>query len=82
MIVTDAKKIYDNIVPELSGFYNRISCWNDIFSNLPPWKAVKKSGLFSSGEREMARLGAAKVLADEFSRLTFSEQVNISAKEQ
>ena len=82
MIVTDAKKIYDNIVPELSGFYNRISCWNDIFSNLPPWKAVKKSGLFSSGEREMARLGTAKVLADEFSRLTFSEQVNISANEQ
>lgn len=80
-IIADAKKIYGKIIPELSGFYGRISRWNSIFSNQPPWARVKKSGLFSSGEREMARLGTAKVLADEFSRFTFSEQVSISANE-
>ena len=80
-IINDAKKVYGKVVPELGEFYDRISYWNNIFSNCPPWARVKKSGLFSSGEREMSRLGAAKVLADEFSRLTFSEQVSISANE-
>lgn len=80
-IINDAKKVYGKDVPELSGFYNRIALWSNVFSNRPPWARVKKSGLFSSGEREMSRLGAAKVLADEFSRLTFSERINISAAE-
>ena len=80
-IISEARKIYGKAVPELTGFYNLINKWVSIFSNMPPWARVKKSGLFSSGEREMSRLGAAKVLADEFSRLTFSEQVNISVAE-
>lgn len=80
-IITDAKKVYGKAVPELGGFYSCIAGWNEVFANRPPWARVKKSGLFSSGEREMSRLGAAKVLADEFSRLTFSEQVSISAAE-
>lgn len=80
-IISDAKKVYGKAVPELNDFYGRISAWDGIYSNRPPWARVKKSGLFSSGEREMSRLGAAKVLSDELSRLTFSEQVNISVAE-
>ncbi len=80
-IISDAKKAYGRDVPELGGFYRHIEKWNALFSNKPPWARTKKSGLFSAGEREMSRLGTAKVVADEFSRLTFSEQVNISAAE-
>lgn len=80
-IITDAKRVYGRAVPELGSFYNRIGLWNAVFSNRPPWARVKRSGLFSTGEREMSRLGAAKVIADEFARLTFSERISISAAE-
>lgn len=80
-IISDAQRVYGKNVPELGAFYKRIELWNAVFSNRPPWARVKKSGLFSSGEREMSRLGAAKALADEFSRLTFSEKMEISAAE-
>ncbi len=80
-IISNAKRAYGKAVPELGNFYNRISLWNAVFANRPPWARVKRSGLFSSGEREMSRIGAAKVIADEFSRLTFSEKINISAAE-
>ncbi len=80
-IISDAKKVYGKDVPELGRYYGRIELWNSVFANRPPWARVKKSGLFSSGDREMSRLGAAKIIADEFSRLTFSEKINISAAE-
>ncbi len=80
-IISDAKKAYGKSVPELGGTYERIALWNAVFSDRPPWARVKRSGLFSSGEREMSRLGAAKAIADEFSRLTFTEKVSITAAE-
>lgn len=80
-IVSDARKAYGKDVPELGRYYGKIELWDSVFSNRPPWARVKKSGLFSSGDREMSRLGAAKIIADEFSRLTFSEKINISAAE-
>ncbi len=56
--------------------------WRDIYENSPPWKNVKKGGLFKHGDkRERARLGMAKVLCESFSALTFSEQVEISVND-
>ncbi len=80
-IITDAKKVYGKAVPDFGDFYGCIENWDNIFSNFPPWRQVKKSGLFSKGDRAMGMLCAAKVLADEFARLTFSEQVTVSAAE-
>ena len=80
-IISEAKKVFPEIVPELGNYYGQISEWDRIYSNSPPWKKVKKSGLYASGNRSMSMLLAAKVAADEFSRLTFSEQVTVSAAE-
>ncbi len=80
-IISEAKKVFPEIVPELGNYYGQISEWDRIYSNMPPWKKVKKSGLYASGNRSMSMLLAAKVAADEFSRLTFSEQVTVSAAE-
>ena len=76
-IISEAKKVFPEIVPELGSYYGVISDWDRIYSNSPPWKKVKKSGLYAKGSRSMSALLAAKVAADEFSRLTFSEQVTI-----
>ncbi len=65
-IITDAKKVYGKAVPDFGDFYGCIENWDNIFSNFPPWRQVKKSGLFSKGDRAMGMLCAAKVLADEF----------------
>lgn len=80
-IITDAKKVYGKTVPDFGDFYGYIEKWDDIFCNRPEWRRVKKSGLYAKGDRLMSALCAAKVLADEFARLTFSEQVTISAAE-
>lgn len=80
-IITDAKKVYGKAVPDFGDFYGCIESWDSIFGNFPPWRQVKKSGLFSKGDRTMGMLCAAKVLADEFARLTFSELVTVSAAE-
>lgn len=80
-IVDDAKKIYGKEIPGISGFYNIIQSWANIFQNNTLWSRVKKGGLYG-GERMMNKLGTAKVLSDEFSHLTFSEQVSISVNEK
>lgn len=80
-IINDAKKVYGKTVPDFGDFYGYIEKWDDIFCNRPEWRRVKKSGLYAKGDRLMNTLCAAKVLADEFARLTFSEQVTISAAE-
>lgn len=80
-IITDAKKVYGKTVPDFGDFYGCIEKWDDIFCNRPEWRRVKKSGLYAKGDRLMNTLCAAKVLADEFARLTFSEQVTVSAAE-
>ncbi len=81
IIINDAVKVYGKEIPDLNDFYGTMEVWKNIFSNSPPWGRIKKNGLFSKGERRMSRLCAAKVLADEFARLTFSEQLDISAAE-
>lgn len=80
-IITDAKKVYGKTVPDFGDFYGYIEKWDDIFCNRPEWRRVKKSGLYAKGDRVMGTLCAAKVLADEFARLTFSEQVTVSTAE-
>ncbi|MCM1024636.1 MAG: phage portal protein [Prevotella sp.] len=80
-IITDAKRVYGFSVPDFGDFYGYIEYWDGIFQNRPPWRRVKKSGLYAKGDRAMGTLCAAKVLADEFARLTFSEQVTVSAAE-
>lgn len=80
-VINDAKKVYGKTVPDFWDFYGYIEMWDNIFCNRPEWRRVKKSGLYSKGDRAMNMLCAAKVLADEFARLTFSEQVTISAAE-
>ena len=63
-IISEAKKVFPEIVPELGNYYGQISEWDRIYSNMPPWKKVKKSGLYASGNRSMSMLLAAKVAAD------------------
>lgn len=66
-------------VPDVAGYYDtHISLWKQIFENEPPWKEVKRSGLYKKGKRKMKLLNAAKVLCDCFSDLTFSEQCEIT----
>ncbi|MCX7658845.1 MAG: phage portal protein, partial [Oscillospiraceae bacterium] len=49
-----------------------------MYKSCPPWRKVKKGGLYAKGDRNMSLMNVAKVLADEFSNLTFSEQVEIT----
>ncbi len=80
-IINDAKKVYGKTVPDFGDFYGYIERWNNIYCNRPEWQRVKKTGLYAKGDRAMNTLCAAKVLADEFARLTFSEQVTIATAE-
>ena len=80
-IINDAKKVYGRTVPDFGDFYGYIEKWDNIYCNRPEWQRVKKTGLYAKGDRAMNTLCAAKVLADEFARLTFSEQVTISTAE-
>lgn len=76
----DIKKAFpDKIIPQEQRFYNNviIPC-RDIYTNEPPWKQVKLSGLYGKGTRDMCMLNAAKSLCDEFSALSFSERLNIT----
>lgn len=54
-----------------------ISVCKTVFSGAPPWKKVKRSGLYGRGERDMALLNAAKVLCDTMSDLTFGRQADV-----
>lgn len=62
-----------------SAYYSDcIARWKSVYENQPAWKTVKKGGLFSRGDRQLLRLNMAKVLCDELSSLTFSEQCEIT----
>lgn len=66
-------------IPLVGSYYSEyIEKWKKIFENNPPWKKVKKGGLYKKGTRDMNTLNAAKVLCDCFSELTFSEQCEIT----
>lgn len=67
--------------PLIDDYYtNIIYPCRDIYAGEPAWKTVKRSGLYSNGERQMSVLNAAKLLCDELTALTFSEatEINIS----
>lgn len=83
-IVYDASTAFpDEGIPDISWYYENIieECKN-IFSGNPPWKYVKRSGLYGRGERELASLNAAKVLCDTLSDMTFGQQVDIKLSDK
>lgn len=65
--ISDIQWYYDSIISEC----------RQIYGGDPPWKRVKKAGLYSRGEREIAQLNGAKVLCDILSDMTFGQQVDI-----
>lgn len=79
-IITSCKQAFPDIrVPDAARYYGKhIAVWKDIFENNPPWKSVRRSGLYNRGNRPLKRLNTAKCLCDEFAALTFSEQCNIT----
>ncbi len=65
-------------IPDVNRYYeNIISCCADIFGGNPPWKTVKRSGLYGKGERDLAMMNTAKVLCDFMADLTFGRQADI-----
>lgn len=78
-VIYDAMTAFpDEKIPDIEWYYDDvISECMDIFSGNPPWKYVKKSGLYALGERKMSMLNAAKVLCDIMSDMTFGSQVDI-----
>ena len=79
-IITSCKQAFPDIrVPDAARYYSEhLAVWKDIFENNPPWKSVRRSGLYNRGNRPLKRLNTAKCLCDEFAALTFSEQCNIT----
>ncbi|MDR0987645.1 MAG: phage portal protein [Ruminococcus sp.] len=66
-------------IPTLDNYYESyIKVWADIYAGKPPWRAAKRSGLHSRGERIIGQMNAAKAICDEFTALTFAEKVNIT----
>lgn len=66
---------------EFSGSEYYSACidkWRRIYRDDPTWREAAKGGLFSRGKRDILRLNMAKVLCDEFSSVTFSEQCEIT----
>lgn len=81
MRISDIQVAFPDVnVPNLNGYYtDKIQLWQNVFENNPPWKMVNKQGLYKPKEkRQMKRLNIAKVLCDNFSDLSFSEQVEIT----
>ncbi|MGN0642535.1 MAG: phage portal protein [Huintestinicola sp.] len=78
-IIADAARAFpDVMLPYSEEYYtNIIAQCDDIYGGEPPWKYVKKSGLYGKGQRQMNMLGCAKVLCDNLSALTFSGQPDI-----
>lgn len=69
---TDESRFYDNVI---------YRC-RDIYTGVPEWRQVKRSGLYRHGLRNMSLLNAAKVLCDELAMLTFSEKTEITVSDR
>jgi A118 family predicted phage portal protein len=66
-------------IPDLDYYYdNFIANWANIYAGKPPWRAAKRSGLHSRGERVIGQMNAAKAICDEFTALTFAERASIT----
>lgn len=83
-ILSDVRAAFgDKKLPDGDTYYSTvIPICRDIYGGAPPWKRVKKSGLYSRGEREMNGLNMAKILCDEMSALTFTEQTAITVSDE
>ncbi len=78
-IAENVHKIYPSLYSsETAKYYSYISEWNNIYSGSPPWAMVRFNKGKTHGERRRFLLGAAKLLCDKFSTLTFSEQCDIT----
>lgn len=78
-ILQDTKQAFPNLnILNLSDNYKNMEFQKRIFQNNPPWRRTRASGLYSKGFRKRKLLNAAKVICDEFSAMTFSEQVEIT----
>lgn len=78
-LLQDVKTAFPDIkLPDVDIFYSDViyNC-RDIYTDLPPWREVKRSGLYGKGLREVSQLNTAKALCDEFSALTFTEKTEI-----
>lgn len=84
MDITQIRTAYPNEnIADVNSYYSEyIDKWKDIFENNPPWRKVKRGGLYKKEKREMDRLCVAKVLCDCFSDLTFSEQCEITVDDE
>lgn len=78
-ILQDAKQAFPEMeLLNLNENYNNMEYHKQIFQNFPNWKRTKASGLYAKGNRNRKLLNTAKVICDEFSAMTFSEQVEIT----
>lgn len=83
-IIYDALTAFpDEKIPDIEWYYDEIIDTSvSIFSGNPPWKYVKKSGLYAKGDRKIALLNTAKVLCDLLSDMTFGSQVDIKVSDK
>lgn len=83
-IIKGASTIFkERDIPSFDGYYSDyIDLWKEIYKGNPPWREVKKSGLTPKGKRKLSTMNTAKVLSQEFSQLTFSEQVEITVSDK
>ena len=78
-ILQDAKQAFPEMeLLNLSDNYKGMELHKKIFQNVPPWLRTRASGLYAKGFRRRKLLNTAKVICDEFSAMTFSEQVEIT----
>ena len=78
-ILQDAKQAFPEMeLLNLSDNYKGMELHKKIFQNVPPWLHTRASGLYAKGFRKRKLLNTAKVICDEFSAMTFSEQVEIT----
>lgn len=84
MNINAVQQAYPEIsIPDIQDFYSdKISLWKNVFENNPPWKKVKRSGLYKKDKRTMNMLNTAKIICDCFSDLTFSEQCEITLSDE
>lgn len=80
MKISDVRTAFPELqIPDVESYFSeKIELWKNVFENNPEWGTTKKTGLYAKGDRELNRLNVAKVLCDEFTAFTFSEQVEIS----
>lgn len=73
-----AKAFPSAAVSNAEEYYSHISHWKNIYSGNPPWKTVEAYRGKEKRNRTRCLMGAAKMLCDNLSDLTFAEQCEIT----